>query len=70
MHIGECIKKKLEEEGHSAAWFAERICCTRPHVYKIFRRSSIDTDLLKRISRVLNHDFFKDISVELHQKKQ
>ncbi|MDE6339477.1 MAG: hypothetical protein K2K97_06795, partial [Muribaculaceae bacterium] len=30
-------------------------------------RSTIDTDLLFHISRILDHDFFRDISAELSQ---
>lgn len=69
MHIGECIRKRLKEKGLSVTWFAEQICCTRSHVYKIFSKSSIDTDQLEHICRVLNHDFFKDYSIELYREK-
>lgn len=66
MHIGTLIRERLETDGHSVAWFARQICCTRTHVYKIFNKENIDTELLRRISRVLNHDFFADLSSSLH----
>ncbi|MCU0434453.1 MAG: hypothetical protein MUC87_13450 [Bacteroidia bacterium] len=39
--------------------FARRINSTPQNVYSIFKRESIDTDLLWEISRVLNYDFFQ-----------
>lgn len=65
MHIGSLIREQLREDGHSVTWFARQINCTRANAYNIFRKSSLDTDLLKRISKVFNHDFFKDISRSL-----
>lgn len=65
VHIGLFIKQKLKENGHSVTWFASKICCSRANVYKIFEKENIDTELLKRICNVLNHDFFKDLSDSL-----
>ncbi len=68
MHVGKHIQEKLKEKRCSVTWFAAQICCTRSHVYKIFRKSSIDTELLERISLVLDYDFFEDISHTIHLK--
>lgn len=38
------------------------ICCERNNVYNIFQRCKIDIILLKRISQVLNHNFFEDLA--------
>ncbi len=46
------------------SWLAKKINCDRTNVYKIFRRASIDTALLLRISAVLEYDFFSDLSKE------
>ena len=62
MHIGQRIKEVLKEDGHSVTWFASQICCTRQHVYKIFNRKNLDTEVLTRICRVLNHDFYAELS--------
>lgn len=62
IHIGKLIEKTLHEQGRSVTWFAIQLCCTRPNVYKIFRKENIDVHLLWRISCILNHNFFKDIS--------
>lgn len=67
MHIGEAIKKELERQGKTVVWFAEKLPCHRTHVYHILHRSSIDTHLLERISKILNHNFFTDIAKELKE---
>lgn len=36
----------------------------RTNAYKILKRNTIDIDLLQRISIILEHDFFKDLSEE------
>lgn len=60
--IGELIRKKVYQKNMSVVNFAEQICYTRENVYKIFKRNSIDIDLLARISKVLDHNFFADLA--------
>lgn len=43
-------------------WLAKKINCDRTNIYKIFQRPSIDTELLARISKALDYDFFLDLS--------
>ncbi len=62
IHIGHAIRDEIRRQERSVAWFARQICCTRPHVYRIFEKENIDVQLLQKISSVLGHDFFKDIS--------
>ncbi len=62
MHIGHRIREVLAGQRRSAAWLAESICVTRTHVYKIFDKRTIDIDLLMRVSRALDHDFFAELS--------
>lgn len=57
--IGKLIKEKLEEKGLSAMWLAERVPCSRANIYKVFNKSSVDTELLLRISLLLDFDFFQ-----------
>lgn len=65
MHIGKRIQDELKTQGRSVTWFAKQLPCDRSNVYKIFKHESIDLVLLMRISKILNHDFFKDCSDEL-----
>lgn len=64
VHIGSIIRAKLEESSLSIAEFAERINRTRPTVYDIFNRKSIDTDLLIKISEVLEYNFLQEVYLE------
>jgi predicted transcriptional regulator len=59
VHIGLKIKEVLHERDMQIVSFAKRINRSRNVVYDIFERQSIDTELLKQISEVLNYDFFK-----------
>jgi transcriptional regulator with XRE-family HTH domain len=56
--IGEKIKEVLDQRNMKLKDFAEEIGLARQNIYRIFEKESIDTDLLVRISTVLNHDFF------------
>lgn len=58
IHIGQLIKQELDRQERTPTWLARKINCERPNVYYIFSQQSINTDLLLRISRALNHDFF------------
>lgn len=69
IHIGKQIKKELSRQQRSIQWLATKICCDRTNVYKIFKRESIDTGLLLRISMVLNKDFFEYYSKEFYRDK-
>lgn len=70
VHIGKIIEHVLREQGRSVSWFARQIYCERTNVYSIFQRSSIDTELLLRISRVLSYDFFEIYRQTLQQDKK
>ncbi|MBS4808106.1 MULTISPECIES: hypothetical protein [Paraprevotella] len=59
VHIGQLIEQELRRQRRSVSWFAKELYCDRTNVYKLFRKESIDTLLLYRISCVLSHDFFK-----------
>ena len=61
-HIGNQIKKELERQGRTITWLAHELGYSRQHLYNIFTREWIYTDLLLKISILLNHDFFKSYS--------
>ena len=60
IHFGHMIQAELKRQGRTVTWFARAIHCDRTNAYKIFANSHIDTELLLRISRVLDHNFFQD----------
>jgi hypothetical protein len=58
IHIGKKIKEELYKQRISVSGFARKINRSRNVVYDIFKRESVDTDLLNKIGKVLNCDFF------------
>lgn len=44
------------------AWLAAELHCDRRNIYRIFEKENIDIVLLARISNVLRHNFFADLS--------
>ena len=70
MHVGSRIKQVMEDQGRSVIWLAKQIACERTNVYNIFSRKDINTNLLRQISVVLGHDFFKELSDEISKKRR
>lgn len=65
IHIGKIIEEEMLRQERTPAWLARKINCARPNIYYIFRQESINTDLLLRISKALNHNFFRYYSEEV-----
>jgi transcriptional regulator with XRE-family HTH domain len=59
IHIGQKIKGVVEKRGMTVSEFGRRINKSRENIYSIFKRKSIDTTLLEKISEVLEHNFFQ-----------
>ena len=68
IHIGNIIHEQLRKDQRSVGWLAREIPCTRNHLYKVFRRPSLDTDLLLRISQVMNFNFFQYYVAEVKKE--
>ena len=60
VHIGNRIKTVLQQQGRTTVWLARQIPCTPNHLYKVYANGSINTDLLKHISNILDYNFFED----------
>lgn len=58
IHIGNLIKEKLKERDLTASWLARQVHCDCSNFNKMLRKSHLDTELLMRISCILNFDFF------------
>lgn len=61
-HIGHLIKEELRNQGRTITWLAKQLECSRQNAYKILNRPWIYTDLLLKISNILEYDFFKCFS--------
>lgn len=44
--------------------FARQLNCERTNVYTIFKRRTIDVELLVNISKILEYNFFEDVLKE------
>ena len=60
IHIGKHIKAKLKKHGWATVWLAAQIPCSPNHLYKVYAKHSVNTDLLKRISKILDNKFFEN----------
>lgn len=63
--IGKLIEEELRKQERSVVWLSRKLNCNRTNVYKIFNRTSIDSDLLFKISDILHRDFFEVYSSRL-----
>lgn len=58
IHIGEKIKEKAYELRIGTTELAKAVNTSKQNIYGIYKRESIDTALLYKISKALNFDFF------------
>ncbi len=68
MNIGSLIRSVLNEKRITVREFAVMANSERTNMYRILDRESIDLSILERYSRILDHNFFQDLSEEY--KKQ
>ena len=59
IHIGRLIEQRIKEVGMTKAEFGRRINTSRQNVNTLLKKNSLDTEMLWRISEVLNFDFFQ-----------
>jgi len=68
MHIGQKIQQVLKDEHVNVTWLATQVPCDRSNIYNIFRRRDVSTEVLHRLAVLTGHDFFADLSEELHDE--
>ncbi len=68
INIGRLIEEERRHQGMSHTKMARLINTTRSNVNNIEKRHSIDTELLKRISRALKTNFFALLAKELEKE--
>lgn len=59
VHVGNAIKHEMHKQGRKNAWLAEQIHCDASNISKIYKRTSLDSALLKQISDALGINFFE-----------
>lgn len=60
VHIGQLVKTVFDERGMSVSELARQLNCERTNVYTIFRRRTVDVELLAQLSEILDHNFLDD----------
>ena len=70
MHIGNIIKGVLAEKRISVSEFAKMANSDRANMYRILSRESIDLSELERYSRLLDYDFFLELSRIFQSEKK
>ena len=68
IQIGKQLRQKMEERQKTVVWLSKHLSCSRANVYKIFEKYSVDTEMLARISAILNFDFFSLYSEDIKKK--
>lgn len=59
IHIGSLIQQKIAENGIEISRICNFIKYTEKDLKKIYEARSLDTELLLRLSKVLQYDFFR-----------
>lgn len=67
-HIGHRIKEYINSHGIKLQWLSGQMHCHRNTLYNLFERKWIDSDLLMKLSLLLEHDFFAEFSGEYQRK--
>ena len=68
--IGQLIKEELASQERTVSWFARKLHLDRSNVYRLFQKNSVDTDLLGRISLILDRDFFEELSSSCRERRE
>ena len=58
LHIGEKIKDRADQLRIGPTELAEKISTSKQNIYSIFKRISLDTEILSKICVALEYDFF------------
>jgi len=67
IHMGFEVRKKLNEQNRSVNWLADELDCDRSNLNKKLLNPYVHPDLLMKISRAMNVDFFACYSKKLDE---
>ena len=60
--IGEIIRRAVRDDDRSAKNICDAVGMSRGNLDKIYKKDSINTDLLAKLCTTLNHDFFQYVN--------
>lgn len=69
IEIGQSIKRVAREKRYGPTELGLMVNTSKQNIYGIFKRKSIDTDLLWTFSQALQYDFFETFSQKLGIKQ-
>ena len=67
IHVGSLVRAELSRQNQTVAWLANQLCIQRPNCYRLLHATSLQTETLYRLSKVMQHDFFADYSAQINQ---
>ena len=68
VHVGEKVAIEMRNKKIRKSDFAKKVGTDRRNLYRILKKNSLETDLLYRYSKELNHNFFRDLGDEFYRK--
>jgi hypothetical protein len=60
--LGELIRLKIRDDNRSAKEICAALGMSRGNLDKIYKKDSLNSDLLAKVSVLLNHDFFQYVN--------
>lgn len=65
IHIGLLVRGELFKQQQTVKWLSEQLGIQRANCYRILNAQSVHTELLVKLSTVMQHDFFADCSIAI-----
>lgn len=68
VHVGKMVAIEILKQKKRKSDFAKKVGTDRRNLYRILKKTSLETDLLYRYSKELEHNFFRDLADEFDKK--
>lgn len=65
VNVGQRIKEELERQERTVSWLARKLNVNRAYVYRIFNKTSIDSQQLLSISKILHYNFLEELAKDV-----
>lgn len=69
IHIGEIIRQQLKERDRSIRWLAKKVNCDQSSLSKKLHDQYMNSDMIERISDVLDVNVFRILADALDENK-
>ncbi len=68
-HAGEIVKQVVEKRGISISALAKRMGKSRPYIYNLFEKTTIDTATIFQLSEILDYPFTELLNKEEYYRE-